>query len=292
MLVANPMRPNGGILERFVGLTIPLLEVTNFGATPTNSGDLGPGNDFPTVDITQQYDGWADFPVYPLDVVATANAIMGILLVHLDYRSAQMGTAVQQGTYGDTTYYMIPTETLPLLMPLKFLGVPSPIIKILDAPLRTLVEMGYDREVNPGEPIAAQWLRPGGDLMEDVKKLALSIPTGLDDGIEEVTGTRPFHTEPADMYGVHLEDTPAVKVMADTETPADPPVLATQIKVKKRASARPGRDATSAPGRQPTDAATSDRPTTRGDGHRTRKAGAAHAERSNNSDHGDSAGMG
>lgn len=35
----------------------------------------GSDNAFKTVDITRQYDDWADFPQYPLNPVATANAI-------------------------------------------------------------------------------------------------------------------------------------------------------------------------------------------------------------------------
>jgi hypothetical protein len=37
VLTSNPNRPNGGILERFVCLYIPIIGVTFNGATPTNS---------------------------------------------------------------------------------------------------------------------------------------------------------------------------------------------------------------------------------------------------------------
>ncbi|MET0699769.1 MAG: PE-PPE domain-containing protein [Mycobacterium sp.] len=219
VLLANPMRPNGGILQRFVGLTLPLLDVTNYGAAPTNSADLGPGNDFPTVDISRQYDGWSDFPTYPLNVLATVNAILGIVFLHLSYHSEQMADAVEQGTMGDTTYYMIPSKTLPLLIPLELLGVPSPIIKILDAPLRALVEMGYDRQINPGEPVAAQWGRVGGDPVADLRTLGTAVQIGLDDGIEEVTGDRPFHTQPTDMYGHPIVDTPSAPAQLAQSAP-------------------------------------------------------------------------
>jgi len=74
VLVENPARPNGGVLSRFPGLSIPILDVTFSGATPDN-GD-------PTIDVARQYDGWADFPTYPLNLLATANAILGVALVH------------------------------------------------------------------------------------------------------------------------------------------------------------------------------------------------------------------
>ena len=65
VLIGNPNRPNGGILQRFEGVEIPILGVTFDGATPT-TGDI-------SRDIARQYDGWADFPTYPLNPFATAN---------------------------------------------------------------------------------------------------------------------------------------------------------------------------------------------------------------------------
>jgi hypothetical protein len=132
VLIGNPNRPNGGILERFEGLEIPILGVTFDGATPTNT-------DFKTFDITRQYDGWSDFPTNPLNPFATANAMAGIYYLHGDYQSVGLGNALYQGSYGDTDYYMIPSQRLPLLMPLEEAGVPSPVVTILDAPLRVLL---------------------------------------------------------------------------------------------------------------------------------------------------------
>ena len=68
LFVADPMRPNGGILMRFKGIpTIPLLNIPFYGAAPTGSAvlnDVGtpgdPSDDiyvYPTVGIAQQYDG-------------------------------------------------------------------------------------------------------------------------------------------------------------------------------------------------------------------------------------------
>ena len=74
VLVENPSRPNGGVLSRFEGLHIPVLDVDFSGPTPDN-GDL-------TIDVARQYDGWADFPTYPLNLLATVNAVMGMIYVH------------------------------------------------------------------------------------------------------------------------------------------------------------------------------------------------------------------
>ncbi|MGE2713915.1 PE-PPE domain-containing protein [Mycolicibacterium litorale] len=199
LLLSNPNRPNGGVMQRFEGLHIPMLDVTFNGATPTDS-------QFTTIDIARQYDGWADFPAYPMNMLATANALFGIYYLHGDYWSEGVGTPLEQGIEGDTTYYMIPTERLPLLMPLEQLGVPSPMLTALDAPLRVIVEFGYDR--NPdhvGTPTRAG-LIPVLNPVIGLTNLVIAIPTGLDDAAAEASADptfRPLGTSPVTSpYGV------------------------------------------------------------------------------------------
>jgi PE-PPE domain len=79
VLMANPSRPNGGILERFVGAHIPIIGITFSGATPTNSPEPHP---LTTVDITRQYDPMSDFPTNPLNVLADFNVLAGELYIH------------------------------------------------------------------------------------------------------------------------------------------------------------------------------------------------------------------
>lgn len=207
VLIGNPNRPNGGILQRFDGLYIPLMEVTFDGATPTDSDLNGDGiHEFPTVDITRQYDGWSDFPAYPLNMVATMNAVAGIYYLHGDYFGDTVGPAVKQGQYGDTTYYIVPTERLPMLLPFEQAGIPSPLLTAIDAPLRVIVEWGYDRDpAHLGIPTRAR-LIPRTNPVTGLVDLVVSIPTGLDDGWSEAVGdpgSRPLGTDPADSpYGV------------------------------------------------------------------------------------------
>lgn len=148
VLVENPGRPNGGIFERFHGLYVPLLNIRFSGATPVGPDQSG-GT---TVDIARQYDGWADFPKYPLNLLATANAVLGIIYLHGDTQDLDDDAVIDidktdpryYQQHGDTTYYLIPTKRLPLLMPLSGL-LPKSVLDKLDRPLRTLVELGYDR---------------------------------------------------------------------------------------------------------------------------------------------------
>jgi PE-PPE domain len=195
ILIENLNRPNGGILERYQGLTIPALGLTFNGATPTNTN-------FTTVDVTHQYDGLSDSPNYPIDALADVNAFLGAVYVHpIIPGSYDPGTPVLQDKYGDTTYYVVATNRLPLLLPAAQLGVPDPILAVADAPLRVLVEAGYSRTISPGAPTPAS-LMPAANPITVTANVLTAIPTGLDDGLQEVGLGRPFGTTPAGPYGV------------------------------------------------------------------------------------------
>jgi hypothetical protein len=192
--VGNPNRPNGGILERFHGLQIPVVGVTFNGATPTNSTDMA------TVDVSREYDGWSDFPTNPLNLLADINAVAGIYYLHGNYFN--VGEPQLQGQYGDTTYYLIPTAVLPILMPLQQVPLIGPPLALtLDPVLRILVEAGYDRTINPGQPTPAQWLYFPNPI-STAFNVAIAAPTGLDNGIGSFTGNRPFGTVVPGPYGV------------------------------------------------------------------------------------------
>lgn len=140
VLVGNPNRPNGGIMQRFNGLHVPFLDISFSGATPTD-GDA-------VIDIAYRYDGWADFPRYPLNVLATANALLGIVFLHgkADLNvNAETLAAAEQSTHGNTTYYLLESDRLPLLMPFEGI-VPDKVLDALDQPLRSIIETGYDRD--------------------------------------------------------------------------------------------------------------------------------------------------
>jgi PPE-repeat protein len=144
VLIANPDRPDGGIFARLPGSSIPFLGLTSFGATPTNA--------YPTIDYAVQYDGVADFPQYPIDIFADANAIAGIFFLHPAY-DALTPTQIASGVVEPvspadtgTTYILIPSQNLPLLDPLRAIPlVGNPLADLVQPDLRVLVELGYDR---------------------------------------------------------------------------------------------------------------------------------------------------
>lgn len=78
VLVGNEMNPNGGMLARFPDLTLPTLDLTFYGATPSDTI-------YPTAIYTLEYDGFADFSRYPLNFISDLNAVAGITFVHTKY---------------------------------------------------------------------------------------------------------------------------------------------------------------------------------------------------------------
>lgn len=224
VLIGNLNRPNGGVMTRFQGAYIPFINFYFNGPAPTNT-------DFTTVDIARQYDGFADFPLYPLNVVSTANALLGILYVHTDYQATTLAptppAAALQGTFDDTTYYLIPTEDLPLLQPLRDLGAPEPLMALVEPTLRVVVELGYDRSIGPWVPTRARLFAPI-DLAAVADDLGQAWQQGIDDAVAEIVnptpptpGPTPTERVVTDLVRLNVSHTIGALVGGDTEPAAE-----------------------------------------------------------------------
>jgi PE-PPE domain-containing protein/PE family protein len=145
-LLGDPANPNGGLIARFPGLDLPSLGLTFGTSTPS---DL-----FPTNVYTLEYDGFADFPRYPINFLSDLNALAGIVFIHGTYptlSAAQLGQAFllpgseSLGTPNSLTdYYMIPTQNLPLLTPLRALPlIGNPLADLIQPDLKAIVNWGY-----------------------------------------------------------------------------------------------------------------------------------------------------
>ena len=141
-LIGDVANPNGGLLPRFPGLSLPSIGVTFGTATPDNS--------FHTTIVTQEYDGFADFPQYPINVLSDINAFAGIAFVHGTYptlTTQQLNTEIPlTNTVGPTTdqYFIIPTPNLPILDPLRAIPViGNPLADLVQPDLTVLVNTGY-----------------------------------------------------------------------------------------------------------------------------------------------------
>lgn len=175
VMIGNTNRPNGGLFERLALLGhVPILDATFGLPAPTNTCDQRCATD-----IAFEYDGVSDFPLYPLNALATLNALAGFWYVHGSYLApngrtgpnelpdgyteaelkAELDNQANWSDYGDTRYITIPTKTLPLVRPfLEFGGfthtsfIVKPIVDLLEPVLRVLIDTGYDRTLSPGVP--------------------------------------------------------------------------------------------------------------------------------------------
>lgn len=198
LLLGSGNRPNGGFLERFAGLVIPGMPGFDFnGAEPTTAG-------IATIDVAAQYDANADFPQFPINLVADLNAVLGFVYTHAGYGDGPLpqpfpavwppsqpltgpyvddyvlgSTDIVKQVTGDTTFYFIPTTELPLLGPLRTLGVPESWLDVVQPALRVIVEAGYDRSVPFGEPVPAQ-LIPTLDPLTFLIELMQGVAQGAD----------------------------------------------------------------------------------------------------------------
>ncbi|MBV8293221.1 MAG: PE-PPE domain-containing protein [Mycobacterium sp.] len=157
-LLGDPQSPIGGILDRFqfpdgVGAFslspepqhVPFLDIPlSLATTPTT----GIATDI----YTGEYDGWADFPQDPTNILGDINALIGIDTVHPfypDLTSAQLASAIDVGTIGDTNFYDIP-ENLPILAWMFDGGPAGQFFGDAFSPfLRLIIDWGYG---NAGDP--------------------------------------------------------------------------------------------------------------------------------------------
>lgn len=182
-LVGDPANPNGGLLTRFPGLTFSSLGITFGTATPDNS--------FPTTIYTIEYDGFADFPQYPIDPFADLNALAGIVALHGTYPyvpATQVDSAIQLNTVGSplTQYYIIPSQNLPLLAPVRAIPVIGhPIADLLQPDLTALVNWGYGNPSYGYSTSPANVPTPFGVIppLSDTTALGPALVEGTQQGI-------------------------------------------------------------------------------------------------------------
>lgn len=182
VLIGDPNNPNGGMLDRF---DIPGIQTQTFPALGThfkdgippdvltgNTGDLT----LPTIGITFNgptpvdtpyettintgfYDGFADYPKYPLDLLADMNGIFGISYDH-DIDMVLPKSLVEQsviwepsaGYDGNITWLIHPdinNNTLPILDPIYGSPLGDAIIDLLQPDMRILINLGYGADNLP-----------------------------------------------------------------------------------------------------------------------------------------------
>lgn len=111
-----------------------------------------PESDYHVIDVSQQYDMASDFPDNPFNLLALLNANAGFFITHQNYETVDIyDEANYVWTEGNITYVFVPTENLPLLEPLRWLGL-SALADALNTPLKEIIEKAYDRSYLPAAP--------------------------------------------------------------------------------------------------------------------------------------------
>jgi hypothetical protein len=152
------MNRGNGIFTHFRGVYIPILDYTP---------QPEPVTPYDTLVVAKEYDGWADFPDRPWNLVATMNAIAGSGIVpgftgvHDATVSANLSqvppkniTTTENSLGGVTTSYLVPTRDLPLLQPLRDWGVPKPLVDTVNQLLKPVVDAGYSRNDGPSVAVS------------------------------------------------------------------------------------------------------------------------------------------
>ncbi|HEY2198269.1 MAG TPA: PE-PPE domain-containing protein [Mycobacterium sp.] len=223
VLVGDESAPNGGMLERFdlpagTQPSIPSLGLTFSGP---EASDL-----YPTDVYTHEYDGFADFPQYPINPLSDLNAVLGIVFEHVTYpglTAEQVADAIQLPTSAAdtlTNYYEIPVTTLPLLDPLQLIPfIGNPLADLLNPDLSVLVNLGYG---NVDDNYLGGWSQgdadvpttlgflPSSSVLEQVPQaLANGLQQGITNAIKDLTDPNNYvYSLPswADQLGTTLEN--------------------------------------------------------------------------------------
>lgn len=142
-----------------------------------------PETDYRVIDVSQQYDMASDFPDNPFNLLALLNANAGFFFTHQDYESVDIyDEANYVWVEGNTTYVFVPTENLPLLKPLRWVGLGF-LADALNAPLKEIVEQAYDRSYLPAQPGLPANPVPEAELLQanssDVGRSVATTSTAL-----------------------------------------------------------------------------------------------------------------
>ncbi len=178
LLLGDPSNPNGGLLSRFDGFTLSsghvVADQLNLPALGVSFDGATPADDYVTTMYSMEYDGFTDFPRYPLNFLSDLNAFLGIATIHGTYlnggtASDGLGTGPSIADINNATllpgsadyptvganpasltdYYMITTMggtdsmTGDAITPPLVALLPKPLQELLGPDLTYLINLGY-----------------------------------------------------------------------------------------------------------------------------------------------------
>ena len=191
MVIGNPNRPNGGIMQRFPGLYIPLFDIRFDGSTPVDTP-------YVLTDISWEYDTESDFPNYPINLLADLNSLVADPMLHGNYYPADMNgpRAFPDTTVGNITYVTLKPPHLPLLLPLYYVGFPEALLDLVEPALTVMVDWGYNRSISPGTPMTAQ-LIPRINPCTTLSDLAYPVVEGINAFVDDLKAPRAVSPSPS-----------------------------------------------------------------------------------------------
>lgn len=220
VLIGNPANPNGGMLVGFENMPDIAESMEHSGVT---LGNPTPNELYPTDIYTLEYDGYADFPRYPMNLLSSINAMMGLATQHIAYLGLtpeQLAQAVLLESSPDSLVnsYMVPSEYLPILWPLLFVPVlGKPLYDLMEPGMRILVNLGYgniEHGWNDGPadvPTMFSTDGPDMDWTEVSEALARATQTGWDAFVADLMDPATY-----DLLSIPtLADNPALAFLLD-----------------------------------------------------------------------------
>lgn len=136
--------PDGGrgALRYLRGITLPIWDYTPISV---------PDSPYDITRVTVEYDGVADFPDHPLNLLADINALLGLNFLHSPSVFHDLSTVPPanitiktNAAGGVTTNYLVPTSVMPIGLELRQLGVPEPIVDFVNQILRPIIDSAYN----------------------------------------------------------------------------------------------------------------------------------------------------
>jgi len=129
-----------------------------FGGVKKQDG-LAPDTVYQGIEVIKEYDGWADAPSGPFNLLSWLNGQVGRSTTHVwGYFDVDLNSPDNtyyrpndvNGNPGNITYVFVPNDTLPLV---AMTGILAPLLNpILDPILRPIVDAGYSR---PNWPVVS-----------------------------------------------------------------------------------------------------------------------------------------
>ena len=157
--------------------------------------EVMPETAYDVTDISRQYDYATDFPDDPFNSLAVMNAIMGAVFIHGDYiflnpdDPANAVWTEHNSLGGSIKYILVPTTNLPLLEPLRRIGLTA-LADSLNGPLKAFIELAYKRPA----PFPVVSDPANARIASAENTLQLSLATGGEAAAEqtpESNGTEP-----------------------------------------------------------------------------------------------------